>query len=78
MIVMKAKIDRLFLNYLNEKLELVLNNDAGRTVSTKLSFIPYTQYEFCSDYVDGYAVVQKDDLYNFIDEKGNLISNRWF
>lgn len=39
---------------------------------------PEDVFNDCSDFSEGYARVELNNRYNFIDENGNILSNQWF
>ena len=72
---MKEKVDALYQEYLKEKLDLVFSGADGKS-QDNIFYSP--DYNIIGGFCCGYAVIKKNNKYNYIDKSGKLLSLNWF
>jgi hypothetical protein len=55
----------------------------GKFVCTEITLVkeipaPENKFDFCSNFQEGYAMVELNDKWNYIDTKGKYLSKQWF
>ena len=74
---MEEKIEKLYQEYLNGKLDLIFNGENGTIFENNISKIS-KPFDKIYNFKNGYARVIKNGKYSFIDTNGKLISEEWY